>query len=66
MVIDMGGKGSGRPRKHEDLFHEVMRNRQLKYDREIRVVMNELNCSYKEAQKIRMERKKETKKETGQ
>ena len=36
-----------------------MRERSLKYDREIRAVMNELNCSYKEARKIRIERKKE-------
>jgi len=58
MVIKMGGKGSGKKRKFGDQFHRVMRERQLKYDREIRAVMNELNCSYKEAQKIRMERKK--------
>jgi hypothetical protein len=49
----------GRPRKYNDQFHRVMRERSLKYDREIRAVMNELNCSYKEARKIRIERKKE-------
>ena len=59
MIIDMGGKGSGRKREYRDQFHRVMRERSLKYDREIRAVMNELNCSYIEARKIRIERKKE-------
>jgi hypothetical protein len=59
MVIRMGGKGSGRPRKYKDQFHRVMREKQRKYDLEIRAVMNELGCDKTEARKVRMKRKKE-------
>lgn len=51
-----------KPIKYTDQFHTVMRERQRKYDQEIYAIREELNCSYKEAQKIRMERKKEAKK----
>ena len=46
------------PRKwiYDTEYHRKARERQRKYDREIARIMEKHNCSYKEAQKIRMER----------
>jgi len=55
----MGGKGSGRKPLYNDRFHKLWRYQQRQYDREIRAIMKKRGCSYKDAQKIRMERKRE-------
>ena len=52
----MGGKGSGRRWIHDDEYHRKVRERQLKYDREIKRIMKNHKCSYKEAHKIRTKR----------
>lgn len=57
----MGGKGSGRKREFRDQFHQVMRDRQFKYDREIAAIRKKRKCGFKEAQSIRKKRKKRRK-----
>lgn len=54
----MGGKGSGRKPQHDDLFHKIMRERQLKYDRELRAIADKHNCSLPEARKIRGDKRR--------
>ena len=48
----------GRPKIFHDQFHTVMLDRQNKYNDEIYAIMEELKCSYLEARKVRIERKK--------
>ena len=54
----MGGKGSGRKIKHNDLYHKLVREHQITYDREIARIRKERKCSFEEAQKIRKQRRK--------
>ena len=53
----MGGKGSGRKRTHNDLYHKLVREHQRIYDREIAKIAKENNCSLPEARKIRNKQK---------
>ena len=57
----MGGKGSGRKATHNDLYHKLVREHQRIYDREIRAIMNEHHCGFKEAQRIRKKLRKKGK-----
>jgi len=55
----MGGKGSGRKTEFHDDYHRLVRKHQIIYDREIYSIKKEMKCSFKEAQEIRKQRKKE-------
>ena len=44
---------------YDDDEHRIQRDRQRKYDREIRAIREEHKCSRKEAQDIRMEKLRE-------
>lgn len=52
----MGGRGSGRKWIYDDERHKAMRKHQYNYDHEIREIRKNHKCSYKEAQRIRIER----------
>ena len=57
-VKRMGGKNSGRFPIFNDEYHKVAREVQKKYDKEIKAIREEFHCSFKEAQRIRRDRKK--------
>ena len=54
----MGGKGSGRKPIFSDAHHRLWRYEQLKYDKEIRALMKEHNCTMKKARQIRNKRRR--------